>query len=36
MYTTVAVTLDIFCIRPFAMYRQQPEKDKQNVDFARP
>jgi len=24
----------IFCIRPFALHRQQPEKDKQNVDFA--
>jgi len=36
MYTTVAVTLDFFCIRPFALHRQQPEKDKQNVDFAPP
>jgi len=30
MYTTVAVTLDIFCIRPFALHRQK------NVDFAPP
>ena len=22
----------LFCIRPFALRRQQPEKDKQNVD----
>jgi len=36
MYTAVAVTLDIFCIRPFALHRQQPEKDNQNVDFAPP
>jgi len=26
----------LFCIRPFALHRQQPEKDKQNVDFAPP
>ena len=34
MYTNIAVTLDIFCIRPFALHCPQPEKDKQNVDFA--
>jgi len=28
--------LDIFCVRPFALHRQQTEKDKQNVDFAPP
>ena len=33
---TVAVTLDMFCVRPFALHRQQTEKDKQNVDFAPP
>jgi len=26
----------LFCIRPFALHRQQPEKDKQNVAFASP
>jgi len=25
-----------FCERPFALYRQQAEKDKQNVDVAPP
>jgi len=25
-----------FCIRTFALHRQQPEKDKQYVDFAPP
>ena len=25
-----------FCERPFVLHRQQPEKDKQNVDFAPP
>ena len=30
------MTLDIFCVRPFALHRQQTEKDKQNVDFALP
>jgi len=36
VYATVAVTLGIFCIRPFALHCQQPEKDRQtqNVDFA--
>jgi len=34
MYATVAVTLDIFCIRPFALHCPQPEKGKQNIDFA--
>jgi len=29
--------LDIyFCMRQFALHRQQPEKDKQNIDFAPP
>jgi len=32
----VAVTLHIFCVRPFALHRQQTEKDKQNVDFGPP
>jgi len=38
LYATVGVTLDIFffCIHQFALHRQQPEKDKQNVDFAPP
>jgi len=38
LYVTVAITLDIFCVRPFALHllRQQTEKDKQNVDFAPP
>jgi len=26
----------IFCMRPFALHHQQPETDKQNVDFAPP
>jgi len=26
----------LFCVRPFALHRQQPEKDKQNVDFGPP
>jgi len=26
----------LFCIRAFALHLQQPEKDKQNVDFAHP
>jgi len=26
----------MFCIRKFALHRQQPQKDKQNVDFAPP
>jgi len=26
----------LFCTRQFALHRQQPEKDKQNVDFAPP
>jgi len=26
----------VFCERPFALQREQPEKDKQNVDFAHP
>jgi len=36
LYATVGVTLDIFffCIHQFALHRQQPEKDKHNVDFA--
>ena len=25
-----------FCERPFALHRQQPEKDKQSVDVAPP
>jgi len=25
-----------FCERPFALHRQQAEKDKQNVDVAHP
>jgi len=42
---TVAVTWSIFfvvlrgkafCERPFALHRQQPEHDKQNVDNAPP
>jgi len=24
----------VFCVRPFALHREQPEKDKQNVDIA--
>ena len=27
---------EAFCVRPFALHRQQPEKDKQNVDFVPP
>jgi len=26
----------MFCIRQFALHRQQPEKDEQNVDFSPP
>jgi len=26
----------LFCIRPFSLHRQQPEKDEQNVNFAPP
>ena len=42
MYSTVAVILGIFfwckkgeafCVRPAALHRLQPEKDKQNVGF---
>jgi len=38
LYVTFAITLDIFCVRPFALHllRQQTEKDMQNVDFAPP
>jgi len=25
----------LFCVRPFALHRQQPQKDKQNVDFGK-
>jgi len=25
---------EAFCVRPFALHRQKPEKDKQNVDSA--
>jgi len=25
---------ETFCVCPFALHRQQPEKDKQNVDFS--
>jgi len=27
---------EAFCEHPFALQRQQPEKDKQNVDVAHP
>jgi len=27
---------EAFCVRPFAVYGQQPENDKQSVDFAPP
>jgi len=36
LYVNVAVTLEFFCVRPFALHRQQTEKDKQNVDYAPP
>jgi len=27
--------LDIFCVLPFALHRQQTEKDEQNVNYPR-
>jgi len=36
VYVTVAVTLDVFCLRPLAFHRQKTEKDKQNFDFSPP
>jgi len=41
IFSTVAVTFSLWCRkgkalseRPFALYHQQPEMGKQNVDFA--
>jgi len=36
LYVNVAVTVDIVFPRPFALHRQETEKDKQNFDFAPP